>query len=100
MFSLSAQVDSLKLQGKVSQLILTQSPLKYSMCAVGRKLLLLLKNVTINSILIQIMTREFQACDFLDNLCTAASITVTYADRFFISYVKIKIDFYLPRIKT
>lgn len=86
-----------KLKGKVSQLILTQSPLKYSMCSASGKLLLSLKNVTIKLlILIQIMTWEFQACDFLDNLYTTASITVTYADRFFISYVKIKIDFYLP----
>lgn len=45
------------------------------------------------------MTWEFQVCDFLDNLCIAASITVTYAERFFITYIKIKIDFYLPRIK-
>lgn len=80
---------------------LTQSPLKRCICSVDQKLLLLLKNVTIKLlILIKIMTQEFQVCDCLDNLCTAASITVTYADRFFICYVKIKIDFYLTRIKT
>lgn len=39
------------------------------------------------------MTWVFQACGFLDNPCTAASITATYADRYFINYVKIKIDF-------
>lgn len=50
-------------------------------------------------ILIKIVTQEFQACDFLDSLYTAASITVTYADRFFITYVKIKTHFYLLRIK-
>lgn len=48
------------------------------MCSADQKLLLLLKNVTIRiSVLIKIMTQEFQACDFLDNLCTAASISVT-----------------------
>lgn len=48
------------------------------MCSADQKLLLLLKNLTIKlSILIKIMTQEFQACDLLDNLCTAASITVT-----------------------
>lgn len=51
-------------------------------------------------ILIEIVAWEFQACDFLDNICTAASITFTYADGFFISNVKIKIDFYQLRIKT
>lgn len=93
-------VSSLRYKVK-SHSSLTQSPLKCCICSVDQKLLLLLKNVTIKLlILIKIMTQEFQACDFLDNLCTAASITVTYADRFFICYVKIKIDFYLSEIKT
>lgn len=48
------------------------------MCWVDWKLFFIIKNVTLKHLIyIKIMTQELQACDFLDNLCIADSITVT-----------------------